>query len=179
MLNRSRNGCKTRRESREEGCRAKPRITKPSRARGFTHTHTATPTPPPPPKTSLLTARTEPPSPSPAASHSSNRRGEARSAAETKGPGRDPKGGFSGTQAEEERVCAGERGRMDAVGRSVELGIFFFFLSSCSFSTESHQQRLRPRDLQETTPTERERERETGTMTCPSVDALIKCFLFA
>lgn len=92
--------------------------------------HTPTPTPPPPPKTSLLTARTQPPSPSPAASHS-NRRGEPRNAAEKKIQV-ESRGGFQ--QHPGRRGASVRRERTDALGRSDR---DFFFVSSCSFSTES------------------------------------------
>lgn len=104
-------------------------------------------------KSSLLTARTEPPSPSPAASLS-NRRGEPRCAAEIKGE--DPGGGLDGLPAAARpKGSEGAPGRMDGCSRSLTRSHRdSFFLSSWSFSTESHQQRLRPRDPQEATPTQ-------------------------
>lgn len=135
-------------ESRREkpgGGEEKPGTTKQRQGLGL---HSATPTTP-------LTARTQPPSPSP---RCLALKPAERSAAMRRGR-TDPGGGPQPSGAQEHQGRSGasvSRGSWTETAAGSDRD--FFFLSSCSFSTESHQQRPGPRDLQETTPPHTQRE---------------------
>ncbi|MED6285927.1 hypothetical protein CHARACLAT_000586 [Characodon lateralis] len=139
-------GWKSRGESREEGFKSQPGITKQQRAWGAART--PTPTPHCPDTASIP----QPPLPS---AQTGGEKKRPRGAAEQPIQVELRRGCSCSIQAEQDRLCAGEAGRKGSVGRA---GTFLSFFSpcSCSFSPGSHQQRPGPCDLEETTPTERD-----------------------